>query len=121
MCFGLVEPAIRARAQTTDLPSIQAQALQGDPQEDWYPLRGDGELVYRLHKQSSSQTKPQLFFDDEHRNFEVESLGVTMQFITDGTGRKAFNEGLALWRKRRGIKIVSKDSLAESRQEHHHD
>lgn len=44
-----------------------------------------------------------------------------MQFITDGTGRKAFNEGLALWRKRRGIKIVSKDSLAESRQEHHHD
>ncbi|RSH79425.1 uncharacterized protein EHS24_001472 [Apiotrichum porosum] len=74
-----------------------------------------------IHKKTGIPYEEMLFFDDEHRNFEVESLGVTMQFITDGTGRKAFNEGLALWRKRRGIKIVSKDSLAESRQEHHHD
>lgn len=48
----------------------------------------------------------QLFFDDEHRNFEVEDLGVTMQFITDGTNWKVFREGLAEWRNRRGIKIV---------------
>ncbi|KEP46820.1 acid phosphatase [Rhizoctonia solani 123E] len=25
-----------------------------------------------------------LFFDDEHRNKEVESLGVTMQLVRDG-------------------------------------
>lgn len=47
----------------------------------------------------------QLFFDDEHRNFEVEQLGITMQFITDGTNRAAWNEGLAKWRRRRGIKV----------------
>lgn len=46
-----------------------------------------------------------LFFDDEHRNFEVESVGVTMQFITDGTNRKAFAEGLEKWRRNRGIKV----------------
>lgn len=47
----------------------------------------------------------QLFFDDEHRNFEVEDLGVTMQFVKTGVDRKTFQEGLALWRQRRGIKV----------------
>lgn len=47
----------------------------------------------------------QLFFDDEHRNFEVEDLGVTMQFVKTGVDRKTFEEGLALWRQRRGIKV----------------
>jgi len=55
------------------------------------------------------QLTGQLFFDDEHRNFEVEDLGVTMQFIDNGTNWKVFNEGLAEWRRRRGIKIVAKD------------
>lgn len=47
----------------------------------------------------------QLFFDDEHRNFEVEDLGVTMQFVKTGVDRKTFEEGLTLWRQRRGIKV----------------
>ena len=48
----------------------------------------------------------QLFFDDEHRNFEVESLGVTMCLVeARGTDLKLFNDGLGLWRKRRGIKV----------------
>jgi hypothetical protein len=29
-----------------------------------------------------------------------------MQFITKGTNWKAFNDGLAEWRRRRGIKII---------------
>jgi hypothetical protein len=49
----------------------------------------------------------QLFFDDEHRNYETESLGVTMQLVPPkGTDRRLFKEGLALWRARRGIKVV---------------
>lgn len=49
---------------------------------------------------------PQLFFDDEHRNFEVESLGVTMQLVpSSGTDRALWAEGLGTWRKRRGIRI----------------
>ena len=48
----------------------------------------------------------QLFFDDEHRNYEVESLGVTMQLVpTSGTDRHVWDQGLALWRKRRGIRV----------------
>jgi magnesium-dependent phosphatase 1 len=48
----------------------------------------------------------QLFFDDEHRNFEVESLGVTMQLVPNkGTDRRLWESGLALWRKRRGIRV----------------
>jgi magnesium-dependent phosphatase 1 len=48
----------------------------------------------------------QLFFDDEHRNFETESLGVTMCLVEKETNWKLFNEGLELWRRRRGLKVV---------------
>jgi magnesium-dependent phosphatase 1 len=51
-------------------------------------------------------TDIQLFFDDEHRNFEVESLGVTMCLVeARGTDLRLFNHGLDLWRKRRGLKV----------------
>lgn len=51
-------------------------------------------------------TPQQLFFDDEHRNFEVESLGVTMCLVeARGTDKRLFGEGLDTWRKRRGIKV----------------
>jgi magnesium-dependent phosphatase 1 len=48
----------------------------------------------------------QLFFDDEHRNFEVESLGVTMCLVeARGTDQRLFKEGLGMWRKRRGMQV----------------
>jgi len=51
-------------------------------------------------------TDDQLFFDDEHRNFEVESLGVTMCLVESrGTDLRLFKEGLGMWRKRRGLKV----------------
>ena len=51
-------------------------------------------------------TDNKLFFDDEHRNFEVESLGVTMCLVEPrGTDLKLFKEGLGMWRKRRGLKV----------------
>jgi magnesium-dependent phosphatase 1 len=55
---------------------------------------------------TGKDTNNQLFFDDEHRNFEVESLGVTMCLVEPrGTDLKLFKEGLGMWRKRRGLKV----------------
>ncbi|WWC93225.1 magnesium-dependent phosphatase-1 [Kwoniella sp. B9012] len=60
-----------------------------------------------IHRKTGIPYDQMLFFDDEHRNYEVESLGVTMQLVPpSGTDRKLWNDGLTLWRKRRGIKII---------------
>jgi hypothetical protein len=57
-------------------------------------------------KRHGKETDNQLFFDDEHRNFEVESLGVTMCLVESrGTDLRLFKEGLEMWRKRRGLKV----------------
>ena len=48
-----------------------------------------------------------LFFDDEARNAEVESLGVTFYLIgSEGVTKKAFEEGVEEWRRRRSNKEV---------------
>jgi magnesium-dependent phosphatase 1 len=45
-----------------------------------------------------------LFFDDETRNSEVESLGVTFILIeSDGVTKSIFENGLQEWRRRRKI------------------
>ncbi|EAL19525.1 hypothetical protein CNBG4720 [Cryptococcus deneoformans B-3501A] len=42
-----------------------------------------------IHRKTGIPYEQMLFFDDEHRNFEVESLGVTMQLVpSSGTDRK---------------------------------
>ncbi|WVN87111.1 magnesium-dependent phosphatase-1 [Cryptococcus depauperatus CBS 7841] len=57
-----------------------------------------------IHRKTGIPYSQMLFFDDEHRNFEVEALGVTMQLVPHtGTDRRLWGEGLAKWRKRRGI------------------
>ncbi|KAF8602019.1 magnesium-dependent phosphatase-1 [Ceratobasidium sp. AG-I] len=53
-----------------------------------------------LHKKTGIPYSEMLFFDDEMRNKEVESLGMTMQHVRDGMTRKVFQQGLELWRKR---------------------
>ncbi|KAG9121517.1 hypothetical protein FRC07_002482 [Ceratobasidium sp. 392] len=53
-----------------------------------------------LHKKTGIPYHEMLFFDDEWRNKEVESLGVTMQHIRDGMSWKYFRQGLETWRKR---------------------
>ncbi|WWD19376.1 magnesium-dependent phosphatase-1 [Kwoniella shandongensis] len=63
-----------------------------------------------IHRKTGIPYDQMLFFDDEHRNFEVESLGVTMQLVpSSGTDRKLWNQGLSVWRKKRGIKVVEED------------
>ena len=41
-----------------------------------------------------------LFFDDEMRNKEVESLGVTMHHVPHGLSWREFDRGIAEWRRR---------------------
>ncbi|KAK2038721.1 magnesium-dependent phosphatase-1 [Colletotrichum somersetense] len=43
-----------------------------------------------------------LFFDDESRNRETESLGVTMYLVRDGVTWAEMEKGVMEWRKRRG-------------------
>ncbi len=51
-----------------------------------------------------------LFFDDESRNFEVESLGVTMCLVRDGVSWAEVERGVKEWRQKetRGIRCVTK-------------
>lgn len=43
-----------------------------------------------------------LFFDDESRNKETESLGVTMYWVKDGVSWGEIEKGVREWRRRRG-------------------
>ncbi|KAK2023753.1 magnesium-dependent phosphatase-1 [Colletotrichum zoysiae] len=43
-----------------------------------------------------------LFFDDESRNRDTESLGVTMYLVRDGVTWAEMEKGVMEWRKRRG-------------------
>lgn len=48
----------------------------------------------------------QLFFDDEIRNNEVESLGVTFCLVRRGMDDRTFQHGLSEWRKQHIVEVV---------------
>ncbi|KAG5350040.1 hypothetical protein C0989_000519 [Termitomyces sp. Mn162] len=54
----------------------------------------------RIHQKTGIPYSEMLFFDDEHRNAEVEELGVTFCLVPQGVDRDIFEKGLAKWRKR---------------------
>lgn len=54
----------------------------------------------RIHKASGIPYEEMLFFDDESRNKNVETLGVTMLLVRDGVTRGEVDRGVDLWRKR---------------------
>lgn len=56
----------------------------------------------KLQKATGLRYEDMLFFDDEHRNKEVESLGVTMYLVRDGVTKEEVNKGVRDWRKRNG-------------------
>jgi len=55
----------------------------------------------QIHQRTSIPYTEMLFYDDEYRNREVESLGVTFILVRDGLHTKTFQQGLTEWRKRR--------------------
>jgi magnesium-dependent phosphatase 1 len=54
----------------------------------------------RIHRDTGVDYEDMLFFDDESRNKNVETLGVVMWLVRDGVSRQAVDEGVKSWRKR---------------------
>ncbi|KAI0261115.1 magnesium-dependent phosphatase-1 [Gloeopeniophorella convolvens] len=52
----------------------------------------------QLHKKTGIPYSEMLFFDDERRNKEVESLGVTFELVQRGLDNVSFERGLEKWR-----------------------
>ncbi|MCJ1458267.1 hypothetical protein MMC28_008638 [Mycoblastus sanguinarius] len=56
----------------------------------------------KIQKASGLPYEEMLFFDDEVRNRNVESLGVTMYLVRDGVTRGEVDAGVREWRRRNG-------------------
>lgn len=56
----------------------------------------------KLKKKSELEYEEMLFFDDESRNKNVETLGVVMQLVKDGVSMKEIDRGVEAWRKKNG-------------------
>ncbi|KAI3320133.1 magnesium-dependent phosphatase [Xylariaceae sp. AK1471] len=56
-----------------------------------------------LHKRTGIPYFEMLFFDDESRNRDTETLGVTMWLARDGVTWSEVESGIKEWRRRRGI------------------
>jgi magnesium-dependent phosphatase 1 len=63
----------------------------------------------RLQKSTGVDFSDMLFFDDEARNRNVETLGVTMYLVRDGVTRPEFDRGVGEWRRRKGVVGVKGD------------
>ena len=57
----------------------------------------------RLSKASGVAYEDILFFDDETRNRNVESLGVCFWLVRDGVTKDEVDNGIREWRRRRGL------------------
>ncbi|KAI1818390.1 magnesium-dependent phosphatase-1 [Poronia punctata] len=56
-----------------------------------------------LHKRTGIPFTEMLFFDDESRNRDTETLGVTMWLVRDGVTWAEVESGIKEWRRRRGV------------------
>jgi len=66
----------------------------------------------QVHKKTGIPYSEMLFFDDEMRNREVESLGVTFQLVQRGVDNACFERGLESWRARHPEPVL--DAVLES-------
>ncbi|OTB18551.1 hypothetical protein K445DRAFT_55217 [Daldinia sp. EC12] len=60
-----------------------------------------------LNKRTGIPFTEMLFFDDESRNRDTESLGVTMWLVRDGVTWNEVVEGIKEWRRRKGVQPAS--------------
>ncbi|KAI8631936.1 magnesium-dependent phosphatase [Xylariaceae sp. FL1651] len=56
-----------------------------------------------LHKRTGIPYADMLFFDDESRNRDTETLGITMWLVRDGVTWAEVESGIREWRRRRGV------------------
>ncbi|KAI1466680.1 magnesium-dependent phosphatase-1 [Daldinia caldariorum] len=60
-----------------------------------------------INKRTGIPFTDMLFFDDESRNRDTESLGVTMWLVRDGVTWNEVVEGIKEWRRRKGVQLAS--------------
>ena len=65
----------------------------------------------KLQKATGLRFEDMLFFDDEARNRNVETLGVSMYLVRDGVSRGEIDKGVRDWRKKHGLEVERVDSL----------
>lgn len=81
-----------------DIPSSMP-AIQLFDHLQIYP--GDKRTHFnKLRKETGIEFEEMLFFDDESRNKNVETLGVVMWLVRDGVSRQEIDAGVISWRKR---------------------
>lgn len=56
----------------------------------------------KIQKSSGVAYEEMLFFDDEVRNRNVETLGVVMCLVRDGVSKSEVDRGVREWRRRNG-------------------
>ncbi|KAI0290401.1 magnesium-dependent phosphatase-1 [Multifurca ochricompacta] len=66
----------------------------------------------QLHKKTGIPYSEMLFFDDELRNRNVESLGVTFHLVSRGVNNTCFERGLESWRAKHLEKVL--DALPDA-------
>ncbi|KAI0032525.1 magnesium-dependent phosphatase-1 [Vararia minispora EC-137] len=87
-----------------DQKGIPTPAIEFFDQQEIYP----GSKIQhfkQLHKKTGIPYGEMLFFDDEGRNREVESLGVTFILVSDGLHNQDLERGLNEWRRRHPMEV----------------
>jgi magnesium-dependent phosphatase 1 len=93
--------ALSANPTTVTASVLPKRALDFFHHREIFP--GDKRThMKNLHKSSGAAYSDMLFFDDESRNKNVESLGVCFWLVQDGMSREEIDRGVQEWRKRQG-------------------
>ncbi|KAJ7030981.1 magnesium-dependent phosphatase-1 [Mycena alexandri] len=110
------EGVLLAACSRTHAPNLARQALKllvvpgndGGPAQAAIELFDDLEIYpgsklahfCAVHSKTGVPYEQMLFFDDEPRNREVESLGVTFHLTPTGIDSATFDAGVQTWRRR---------------------
>ena len=110
-----IRVAAASRTHTPDLANTLLKQLNIPPPPIPNPKRaldyfdylqifpGDKKThLAKIQKQSGVAYEDMLFFDDEIRNRNVETLGVMMWLVTNGVTRTEVDRGVREWRRRNG-------------------
>ncbi|KAI4156232.1 MAG: hypothetical protein LQ340_000426 [Diploschistes diacapsis] len=100
----LVVPAASASASAASAaaPAAGGRALDFFVSPQIFP--GDKRThLANLHRLTGVAYGDVLFFDDEGRNANVESLGVCFRLVRDGVSGREVDAGVAEWRRRKGL------------------